>query len=977
MYVAARAPKNGQPVDFATPPSSATTPAQMRHFYGIDSVTFGGIVGDGTGQTIAIVDVFDDPNAKSDLQHFDNFYGLADPPSFLKYNQNGSLLKDSGGNANPPSRGTNGNGWQIETSLDIEWAHVIAPKANIALVECSSASLTNLFTGVINAAGLSNVAAVSMSWGAVEFSGESSFDSNFSTTGVVFLAATGDGGSSQTNYPAASSNVVAVGGTTIQFANGTTDGTYGSESTWSGGGGRISQFESKPTYQNGIVSGSFRGTPDISLDADPNTGVAIYDSYDFGTSLPWAQYGGTSLSTPMWAGLVAIIDQGRATASLTKLSGRTQFLPSLYTAPSNNFHDVTTGSNGTLATVGYDTATGIGTPVANKLLNTIAGVAGNNQLAFTQPPASTTAGNAILSGSGGVKVAVQNSLGQTITTDSSTVTLTLTGGTFAGGGNTATAQAVNGIATFTSLIINTAGSYTLTATDGTFTPATSSSFNINAAAATSLVYAQSPTNGSAGSALSPSVVVDLKDNFGNLATSDNSLVTINLFSGPGAISGTEAVHASSGVATFSSLIFTAAGTYKIQPTDGALTGPVSSNFTISAAQPANLVFIQEPTDTTTGNAINPAVVVDVQDQYGNLVSGANFTVTLTLGSGTFSTGSTTASVPASSGVATFNNLEFFTPGTYSLNADGASLPTAASNSFNVTMVDVLSATNAANLFTLKQNPDGLHIDWILGTAFGTIPINDPNGLTLNGDANNDPVTLDYSNGNPFPNILHLNGTFTVSGMQGSNAFANTQIEIGQSTVYFAYTPSSPAAQIQGALAVGYNGGAWNGTAGINGAITSSTAAGGPLNTFGIGYADSADGIVVGQPANTVEVRYTALGDANLDRTVNSTDAVLMTRNYMIVGATAWDQGNFNYDSAVNFTDAQLLQKNFNTTVTISAVSASATTSATASLSTTQVASSPTTASTATSTGSVSGTSDSEGPRKSGLHRRPKFQPRLK
>jgi len=976
MFIAARAPQNGHAASSSTPPSTATTPAQMRHFYGVDAVTFPGIVGSGQGQTIAIIDAFDDPNALSDLQHFDSFYGLSDPPSFLKYNESGALLRGSGGNGRVPSQGPAGNGWQIETSLDIEWAHVIAPAANIALIECNSASFTDLFNGVAAASGISNVASVSMSWGTTEFSGENSDDTSFTTSGIVYLASTGDNGTSQTSYPAASINVVAVGGTTIQFAAGTTNGTYGSESAWSGGGGEISPFESKPTYQNGIVSGSFRGTPDVSMDADPATGVAIYDSFNFGTSAPWAQYGGTSLASPMWAGLIAIADQGRASAGLGKLTGPSQVLPSFYSAPGADFHDVTTGSNGTSATVGYDTATGLGTPVANKLLNAIAGVAANNQLAFTQQPGNTTAGSSI-DGSGGVKVAVENGTGQTITTDSSTVTLTLTGGTFAGGGNTATAHAVNGIATFTGLVINTAGSYSLTATDGTLTPATSASFNITPATANSLVYVQSPTNGSAGSALSPAVVVDIKDSFGNIVTSDNSLVTINVFSGPGALSGTASVHASSGVATFSNLIFTGAGTYKIQPTDGGLTGPVSSSFTISAAQPANLVFIQEPADTTTGNAINPAVVVDVEDQYGNLVTAANFTVTLTLSGGTFSTGSTTANVAASSGVATFNNLVFFTPGTYSLSADGASLPTAGSNSFNVTMVDVLNATNSANTFTLKQNPDGLHIDWTLGTASGTIPTNDPNGLTLNGDSSNDPITLDYSNGNPFPNILHLNGTFTVSGMQGSNPLGNTQIEIGQSTVYFAYTAASPVAQIQAALTAGYNGGAGNGTAGIEGAITSTAAAGGPLNTFGIGYADSADGIVVGQPANTVEVRYTAIGDANLDRTVNSPDAVLMTRNYMIAGATAWDQGNFNYDSAINFADAQLLQKNFNTTVTISAVSASAATSTSVSPSTAQIGSSPTTASTVTSTGSASDISDWERPGKSGLHRRPKFQSQMK
>jgi hypothetical protein len=897
----------------------------MRHFYGVDAVNFAGVpIGNGQGQTIAIVDAFDDPFAFTDLQHFDNFYGLADPPSFLKYNQKGQLLQDSGGHASPPSVGPLGNGWQIETSIDIEWAHVIAPAANIVLVETDSTDFSDLFAGVTAAATLPNVGAVSMSWGADESADEATNDSIFTTPNVVFLAATGDSGTGGTAYPAASPNVLSVGGTTISFAPGTTDGTYGSETAWGAGGGRISPYEPKPAYQNAVLSGSFRGTPDVSMDADPATGVDIYDSYDFGSAAPWAEFGGTSLASPMYAGLIAIADQGRAAASLARFSGGTDALPALYSAPAAGFHDITTGSNGTPATVGYDTATGLGTPVANKLLNAITGVPANSILTFTQQPTDTTAGTSI-GGATGFKVAVLDNTGQIISTDSSTVTITLNGATFANGATTATAQAVNGIATFTGKVINKAGAYTFTATDGTVSPATSASFNITASGSVSMTFLQGPSDTTAGSAISPSVVVALKDVYGNIATGDNSVVTMNVFSGPGTLSGNIATLASAGIATFSNLVFTTAGTYKIQPVDGFITGPASLSFAINPAATAGLVFGQQPTDTTTGNTISPAVIVDVEDQYGNIITSANYQISVTLSHGKFSSGGISAVVTANQGVARFAGLVINDAGSYTLSASGGGNALITSNSFNVTMVDVVTATSSTHSFTLRKNPFGSYIDWFLGSTSGTIPINDPNGLTLNGDANNDPITLNYSFGSPFPSILHLNGTFTIGAMQGANPLANTQIEIGHSTVYFAYAASSPASFVLAALTAGYNNGAWNGLASTSGAITSTTAAAGPANTFGIGYADSTDGIVVGQPANTVEVRYTAMGDANLDRTIDSADALLMSRNYMVAGKTAWDQGNFNYDSTINLADAQLLQKNFNMTVTISAVSASPTT----------------------------------------------------
>ena len=359
----------------------------MRHFYGVDNINFTGIAGDGRGQTIAIVDAFDDPNAYADLQSFDHNYSLPDPPSFQKM--------DEFGGSNLPGTDTPGTGsWEIEESLDVQWAHVIAPAASIVLIEANSSSLGNLFRGAKTAASLPNVVAVSMSFGADEngIVGETSFDSDFLTPnnhqGVTFLAATGDSGSPGL-YPAYSPNVVAVGGTKILFANGTTDGTYGSETGWSGSGGGFSTVEAKPAFQNSL-SGNSRAIPDVSMDSQPSTGVAIYDTFDFSPAAPWAQYGGTSLATPMWAGLIAIADQGRASVGLSSLDGSTQTLPALYSLPAADFHDITSGSNGSFsAGVGYDEVTGIGTPLANKLINDLATVAASS------PQIGGTAGTAI------------------------------------------------------------------------------------------------------------------------------------------------------------------------------------------------------------------------------------------------------------------------------------------------------------------------------------------------------------------------------------------------------------------------------------------------------------------------------------------------------------------------------------------------------------------------------------------------------
>jgi subtilase family serine protease len=363
-------------------------PAQMDAAYGVNAISFNGTVGSGAGQTIAIVDAYNDPNILSDATSFNSQWGLQ------QFNVSGGptlkVLNETGGTSLPAN--SSPGGWDLEESLDVEWAHSIAPEANIILFEANSNSDADLFKAVDTAAGYAGVSVVSMSWSGGESSSETGLDSNFVTPnghqGVTFLAATGDNGS-PSGYPAYSPDVVAVGGTTLDINS---SGTYLGESAWSGTGGGISVYESIPSYQNAIngangASKTNRNVPDVAMDADPNSGVYVLDSYDGG----WFQVGGTSLATPMWGGLVAIANQGRSLLGESSLNGATQTLPTLYSLPSSDFNDITSGSNGTYsAGAGYDLVTGLGTPIANLLVPALAGYGS------TQPPTVSSPSTASL-----------------------------------------------------------------------------------------------------------------------------------------------------------------------------------------------------------------------------------------------------------------------------------------------------------------------------------------------------------------------------------------------------------------------------------------------------------------------------------------------------------------------------------------------------------------------------------------------------
>ena len=380
----------------STASTTPYSPQEIAAAYGISSITFaGGVTGTGAGQTIAIVDAYNDPNALSDLETFDAEFGLANPPSFTQMNQSGQTTSLPG--TDPTG------GWEVEESLDIEWAHALAPKANIVLVEANSASTTNLFDAVQAASRISGVSVVSMSWGIQGgFSGETSYDSDFNVSGVTFVASTGDT-ASPGSYPAESPNVVAVGGTSLTMSSST---AYGGETAWSDSGGGLSSYESRPSFQNSVSSvvGSSRGTPDVAFDADPNTGVWVYDSFDeSATGGPWIGVGGTSLSAPSWAALISIADQGRVAAGAAKLSSA-QTLTDLYSLPSSDFHDITSGSNGGYnATTGYDLVTGRGTPIANLLVPALAGNSSGNT-GTANPPTVAQAAHVVSSTSTSVNL---------------------------------------------------------------------------------------------------------------------------------------------------------------------------------------------------------------------------------------------------------------------------------------------------------------------------------------------------------------------------------------------------------------------------------------------------------------------------------------------------------------------------------------------------------------------------------------------
>jgi subtilase family serine protease len=310
------------------------SPAVMKAAYGFSTSNIAG-----AGKTIAIVDAYDLPTAEKDLNVFSTQFGL---PACTTANGCFKKVNQTGGMKYPRANA----GWGLEIALDIEWAHAIAPGAKILLVEANSNSFTDLLAAEDYGAAHANY--VSNSWGGSEFSGEKSYDAHFVKSGVSFFVSSGDAGL-PAEYPSASPNVISVGGTSLSL---NTDLSFKSETGWSGGGGGCSQYETATSAQSGfggygqVSCAGKRATPDVSLDADPNSGASVYDSTKYNGKSGWWQVGGTSLSSPMWA--------GRAAASGAGVNAAYIYGGNI------SFRDITSGNNGAACLVGYDLCSGLG-----------------------------------------------------------------------------------------------------------------------------------------------------------------------------------------------------------------------------------------------------------------------------------------------------------------------------------------------------------------------------------------------------------------------------------------------------------------------------------------------------------------------------------------------------------------------------------------------------------------------------------------
>jgi subtilase family serine protease len=364
IKVVGRLPDGRPQITKATP--TGLSPAAIQSVYHLSGLT--PTSGAGAGQVIAVVDAFHDPHARSDLNTFSSQYHYPALSACSSLSQTGACFKQV-----EPASGTPrvNSRWVLEESLDIEWAHAEAPAAKIVLVEASTSSLTNLFNAVV-AANKLNPTEVSLSWGGGEFSSETSFDADLAHAGTFYTVSSGDSGHGA-QYPAASPKAVAVGGTTLNGCAGTSCAGFTSETAWSGSGGGASAVEPIPGYQSGYtgpvsgastiaaLTGSKRGIPDVSFEANPNTGVSIFDSTSVQGQSGWFTVGGTSIGAPNWAGILA----AGAAAGKTALQGDSAIYKGGF---STNLRDITRGTNGSCGTdcaagTGYDLVTGLGSPV--------------------------------------------------------------------------------------------------------------------------------------------------------------------------------------------------------------------------------------------------------------------------------------------------------------------------------------------------------------------------------------------------------------------------------------------------------------------------------------------------------------------------------------------------------------------------------------------------------------------------------------
>jgi hypothetical protein len=419
---------------------STYSPAQIRAAYGLPALPAAGAIGAvqaaqlGAGQTIYIVNAMHNPNVVAELDAFNTKFGLPACTTrpiattaalpLAKSSATGcdfSVVYTTAAGAMTTQAPAYESGWATEIALDVQWAHATAPLARIVLIEAPDASVSSL-SAAVRLANAMGPGVVSMSFGANEGSYTAAMDPAFTGTGMSYVAATGDNGAG-VSWPSVSPKVLAVGGTSLSYAGGS---AARSEVAWSGTGGGTSAYTPTPSYQTAAVPGlgqpARRTVADVAFNANPSTGQYVAVLTPGSATMNWISAGGTSLSTPQWAGLLAVANALRAQAAKPviglphpALYGQIGAVPGTY---ARSFADIVSGTNGSCgacaAKPGHDPLTGLGTPQGTSLLQALAGTA--------DAPVAPVVTSATISGEAGTPLSFTVS-----TTAPNPVTYTLAG----------------------------------------------------------------------------------------------------------------------------------------------------------------------------------------------------------------------------------------------------------------------------------------------------------------------------------------------------------------------------------------------------------------------------------------------------------------------------------------------------------------------------------------------------------------------
>ena len=632
-------------------------PQLLNDVYGFNAISYnvGGVLraANGTDQTIAIVDPFGSPTIIQDLETFDAHWGISNNDGEGNFALTVQALAPTVNTS--AATVADEQSWAGETSLDVEWAHAVAPGAHILLVEAPSENILDLMDADVFAAAQTGVVAVSMSW---QFDNallvEPFLYDGFMVTpldhqdndaalgfgaGVVFLAASGDtdvptvATAFSLSWPATSANVLSIGGETTGVG---VNGSFQGVKAWSNflgasGGGP------DPNYT------SHFNVPIVALDADPLSGVWVYDSTPDNGQVGWGVVGGTSFSCPAWAGVIAIVDQGLQLRGIASLDNSQALGLSSYDERTNQVADP-------YGILGLE-ETGSGPP---------------NNLPFSEPDGHIT----------------YNDL-DTLTIPAPTSfplwPVPVPGGptltAVPSNGNTGFGAPDGGAFNFVEDMVggetNADDALNITVPDG-FLP--------------QLAFSVGPSTEVAGQLIPVSVTAFLD---GVEDTAFTGSVTLGLLGPPGsALSGTTTVNAVGGVATFTNLTVNTDGNYQLIATSNAANGSDSGGFAITSGPIAQLNFIDQPSSLWQYGTLSTPLILGIEDQFGNVVTSVNSIVSLAIASGPFGgtiMGNTTTT--AANGQAVFTNLTFAIPGTYTLIAtDG--LLSVTSNSFVVVPIPV-------------------------------------------------------------------------------------------------------------------------------------------------------------------------------------------------------------------------------------------------------------------------------------------------